>query len=250
MKGLILSAGMGTRLHPLTRTRPKCMVHVAGRPMMEYQLDSLRSAGVENCAIVVGYMADSVRGYFGSDYRGVSLSYVENNDYAMTNNLYSFWLAKAEFDDDILLLEGDLVFDNNLLSQLTQIDEQNIAVVAHYRSHMDGTVILAKEGVAESMVLKVDQGNEFDYRPALKTVNIYRLSRETLGEAIVPEMEEFLAKGRTDQYYEAVFASLIGSGRMNMSVMNTGTSKWAEVDTLGDLRDAERMFDATSAAAS
>ena len=164
MKGLILSAGMGTRLHPLTRTRPKCMVHVAGRPMMEYQLDSLRSAGVENCAIVVGYMADSARGYFGSDYRGVSLSYVENNDYAMMNNLYSFWLAKAEFDDDILLPEGDLVFDNNLLSQLTQIDEQNIAVVAHYRSHMDGTVILAKEGVAESMVLKVDQGNEFDYR--------------------------------------------------------------------------------------
>ena len=92
MKGLILSAGMGTRLHPLTRTRPKCLVHVAGRPMMEYQLDSLRRAGVENCTIVVGYLADAVRGYFGSDYRGVGLTYVENTAYASTNNLYSFFI--------------------------------------------------------------------------------------------------------------------------------------------------------------
>ena len=249
MKGLILSAGMGTRLHPLTRTQPKCMVHVAGRPMMEYQLDSLRSAGVAKCTIVVGYMADSVRGYFGSDYRGVVLSYVENNCHAKTNNLYSLWLAKAEFDDDILLLEGDLVFDDHLVSRLTQMEEQNIAVVDHYRSYMDGTVILANGGVAGSMVLKADQGPGFDYGSALKTVNIYRLSRAALAEAIVPEMEAFVAAGRTDQYYEAVFASLIGSGRMHMAVMNTGKSKWAEIDTLGDLRDAERMFDAPSAAA-
>ena len=249
MKGLILCAGMGTRLDPLTRTRPKCMVHVAGRPMMEYQLDSLRRAGVKDCVIVVGYMADSVRGHFGSYYRGVSISYVENTIYAETNNLYSLWLAKAELNDDILLLEGDLVFDDQLIRQLLQMDERNVAVVDRFRSYMDGTVILANGGVADSMVLKADQGPGFDYGPALKTVNIYRLSRETLTEAIVPEMETFLAKGRTGQYYEAVFSTLIGSGRMNMAVMNTGNNKWAEIDTLGDLRDAQKMFDATSAAA-
>jgi NDP-sugar pyrophosphorylase family protein len=226
------------------------MVHVAGRPMMEYQLDSLGRAGVKNCTIAVGYMAESVRSYFGAEYQGVSLTYVESTIYAETNNLYSLWLAKAGLDDDVLLLEGDLVFDDQLLSRLAQTEKQNVAVVDQYRSHMDGTVILANGGIAASMVLKVDQGPRFDYSPALKTVNIYRLSRETLAEVIVPEMEKFLTKGRTDQYYEAVFASLIGSGRMNMAVMYTGNIKWAEIDTLGDLRDAERMFDATSAAAS
>ena len=99
------------------------------------------------------------------------------------------------------------------------------------------------------MVLKSDQGTGFDYGPALKTVNIYRLSRETLMQAIVPEMEAFLDKGRTDMYYEAVFSSLIESGRMSMAVMNTGNNKWAEIDTLSDLRGAHRMFDAISAAA-
>ena len=249
MKGFILSAGMGTRLDPLTRTCPKCMVHVAGRPMMEYQLDALKRAGVDNCTIVVGYMAESVRGHFGATYRGVSLSYVENKIYAETNNLYSFWLAKAELNEDVLLLEGDLVFNDQLVRQLVQMDEQNVAVVDRFRSNMDGTVILASGGFADSMVLKSDQGSEFDYGPALKTVNIYRLSRETLMQAIVPEMEAFLAKGRTGMYYEAVFSSLIESGRMSMAVMNTGNNKWAEIDTLSDLRDAHRMFDSISATA-
>ena len=250
MKGLILSAGMGTRLDPLTRTRPKCMVHVAGRPMMEYQLDSLRRARVESCTIVVGYMADAVRGYFGSDYRGVSLTYVENAAYASTNNLYSFWLARAEFDDDVLLLEADLVFDDRLVRELVVMDEPNVAIVDLFQSNMDGTVILAENGAAKSMVLKVDQGPGFDYRRALKTVNIYRLSRESLVEDIVPKMGEFLEEGRADQYYEAVFANLISAGRMNMAVMNTGNKKWAEIDTLGDLSEAEKLFAAASAGVS
>jgi len=248
MKGLILSAGMGTRLHPLTRTRPKCLVRVAGRPMMDYQLDSLRMAGVESCTIVVGYMADAVRGYFGSDYRGLSLSYVENTTYATTNNLFSLWLARGEFDDDVLLLESDLVFDDLLVRELVLMDEGNVAVVDRYQSNMDGTVILADGGAARSMVLKTDQGPGFDYGPALKTVNIYRLSKRSLEEAIVPKMEEFLEAGRDDQFYEAVFANLIGAGRMNMAVMNTGNNRWAEIDTLGDLSDAEKVFAAASAA--
>lgn len=250
MKGLILSAGMGTRLHPLTRTRPKCLVQVAGKPMMQYQLDSLRQAGVEECTIVVGHMANAVRTYFGSQYRGLSLSYVENTTYATTNNLFSLWLARGKFDDDILLLEADLVFDHSLVSELLSMDEPNVAVVDRFQPNMDGTVILAQGGAVKSMVLKADQGPRFDYGPALKTVNIYRLSRESLEGSIVPRMKEFLEAGRDDQYYEAVFADLISTGRLDMAVMNTGDNKWAEIDTLDDLNHAERLFSAVSAAVS
>ena len=242
MKGLILAAGMGTRLHPLTRTQAKCLVNVAGKPMMEYQLDSLRRAGIGECAIIVGYMAESVRSYFGSYYRGIRLSYVENADFNKTNNLYSLWLAREEFDDDILLLESDLVFDDMLVSEIAAMKGQNVAMVDRFQPPMDGTVIFANGSDARSMVLKSGQGPGFDYSHALKTVNIYRLTKESLQDAIVPEMEEFLEEGQTGQYYEAVFASLMDSGRMSMSVMNTGNRRWAEIDTLGDLEDAEKMF--------
>ena len=242
MKGLILAAGMGTRLDPLTRDCPKCMVHVAGRPMMEFQLDALLRAGIGNCTVVLGYKADLVRDYFGTKYKGVRITYVENSVYAETNNLYSFLLAKKEFDDDLLLLEGDLVFDSRLVSELAGLADENVAVVDQFRSDMDGTLILAQDGFAKAMVLKADQGPEFDYGPALKTVNIYKLSRQTLADAIIPEMEKFIAEGRTDQYYEAAFSKLIESGRMKMAVMHTEKNKWAEVDTLDDLRKAGKMF--------
>ncbi len=247
MKGLILAAGIGARLHPLTLTRPKCLVEVAGKPMIEYQLDGLRMGGIAECTIVVGYMADSVRSYFGSNYRGLKLSYLENRAYDSTNNLYSLWLARAKFDDDILLLESDLVFDNELISELTLMDPPNVAVVDKFRPNMDGTIILAAGGITKQMVLKSDQGSHFDYGRALKTVNIYRLSQETLVETVVPKLAEFLEDERTDQYYEAVFANLIDSGSMSMSVMHTGRRKWAEIDTEGDLRDAETMFAAPTA---
>lgn len=242
MKGIILSAGMGTRLQPLTLTQPKCLVNVAGKPMMEYQLDAIGKAGIRECAIVVGFMADAVRGHFGLRYRGIDLSYVENTDYANSNNLYSLWLARDQFDDDMLLLESDLVFDDRLVARLVSLRERNVAVVDRFQPHMDGTVILAEGDTAKSMVLKSDQGRWFNYSTALKTVNIYRLSRELLSDVIVPEMESFLEDGRTDQYYEAVFASLIDSGQMEMSVMNTGNNKWAEIDDMGDLRKAEDIF--------
>ena len=127
------------------------------------------------------------------------------------------------------------------------VDDENVAIVDRFESHMNGTVILADDRVAEAMVLKADQGPDFDYRSVLNTVNIYRLSRETLAESIIPEMEEFIAEGRTDQYYEAAFAKLIQSGRMNMTVMMTGKNRWAEIDTLEDLRYAEKMFVSASA---
>ena len=247
MKGLILSAGMGTRLDPLTRTCPKCMVHVAGKPIMEHQLDALRSAGVNECTVVVGYMADSVRNHFGREFHGVSLSYVENTVYSETNNLYSLCLAKADLDGDTVLLEGDLVFDDELIGRLVGLDDENVAIVDRFESYMDGTVVLANNGVATAMVLKADQGSDFDYGPVLKTVNIYRLSRETLADSIIPEMEEFIANGRTDQYYEAAFAKLIESGSMNMAVMMTDKNRWAEIDTLEDLSKAEKMFNSASA---
>lgn len=248
MKGIILAAGMGTRLLPLTLTQPKCLVNVAGKPMMAYQLDAIRAAGIEECTIVVGYMAESVRTCFGSNYRGVRLSYVENTTYDTSNNLCSLWQARSEFNDDVLLLESDLVFDDRLICELIEMDEPNVAVVDRFRPGMDGSVILANGGVAKALLLKSEQPQGFDYSSALKTVNIYRLSSETLVETILPGMEEFLAEGRTDQYYEAVFASLIRSKRMDMSVMHTGNMQWSEIDTLDDLRETETMLQASTPA--
>ena len=177
MKAVILAAGQSTRLRPLTDHLPKCLVGVHGKPLLQYAMESLVQAGIQHCVIVVGYLGDQVQQQFGSQFGNVRLTYVINERYMETNNLYSLWLGRHELDDDILLLECDILFDVGLLNDVTQTGFPDVAVVDRFQSPMDGTVILAGRGVAKCMVLKSEQGINFDYSHALKTVNIYRLSQ-------------------------------------------------------------------------
>ena len=242
MRGIILAAGMGTRLKPLTDVTPKCLVPVNGKPMLEYQLECLATAGLEQCVLVVGYRASQIANRFGNNHRGMAISYVQNELFQETNNLYSLWLARNHLDDDILLLESDLLFEADMIQQLIQHPAKSVAVVNRYEPPMNGTVILAANDIANAMVLKVNQTLGFDYTSALKTVNIYKLSKSDMRSSVIPELSSFVDSGRTDQYYEAIFSDLIAQKRLQMSILRSEDLKWAEVDTQEDLSAAEELF--------
>ena len=244
MKAVILAAGQGTRLSPLTNRVPKCLVRLHGKPIMQRQLESLDKAGFEQCVVVVGYRGDQVEYQFGPNFRNVEITYVYNERFQETNNLYSLWLARDYLDDDILLLECDLVFEDGLLKDLAQVTYPDVAVVDWFRPTMDGTVILAREGLAESILLKSQQAEQFDYSYALKTVNIYSLSRDTMVRRFLPALDRYVDTGVTDVFYEAILAELVSQGKLNMAVHLTGDRKWTEIDTVDDLREAEALFPA------
>ena len=247
MKAIILAAGMGTRLRPITMSIPKCLVPVNSKPIMEHQLEALLLAGVQDVILVVGHLAELLSGKYGASYGGMNIHYVRNHIYDRTNNIYSLWLAKQHLDSQVLLLEGDLVFEPELLQRLTQTREPNVAIVERFQPYMDGTVILTNglpaNGLwASRMVLKAHQGDDFDYASAFKTVNIYKLSQELLQDQIVPQLDSYVAQQRYDQYYEAVFADLIAKDAMRLAVLCAAPNKWAEVDTWEDLQAAEELF--------
>ena len=129
MKAIILAAGMGTRLRPITRTIPKCLVQVNSKPILEHQLDSLLLAGVREVVLVVGHLAELLSEKYGTSYGGMNIHYVENRIYDRTNNIYSLWLARQHLNSQVLLLEGDLVFEPELLLRLTQSPEPDVAFV-------------------------------------------------------------------------------------------------------------------------
>ena len=162
----------------------------------------------------------------------------------------------------VRLLEGDLVFEPELLQRLIQSPEPHVAIVERLQPYMDGTVILSNgpgingpgingpgingPGInglrASRMVLKAYQGDDFDYASALKTVNIYKLSQAVLQEQIVPELDSYITQQQYNQYYEAVCDDLISRDAMRLAVICAAPNRWAEVDTWEDLQAAERLF--------
>lgn len=243
VKALILAAGTGTRLRPLTDDRPKCMVEVSGKPMLLRCLAQLERSGIKKASIVVGYLEHVIRDAVGERFGSLEIEYVSNPDFATTNNLYSLFLAKPVIDDDILLIEADLLFDDALFSSLMKTADDNVAVVDQYGPGMDGTVVIARPGtdVAARFVLKRDQPKDFDYAPALKTVNVYKLSRAFMLDGFFPEAARWVSESRTDQYYEAVIAALVDKGRP-LSVFRMNGLRWSEVDDTDDLARAEKVF--------
>ena len=241
MQAVILAAGQGTRLRPFTNECPKPLVSVQGKPMLYYQLEALDGAGVRECVIVVGCCADLVRETIGARFGNVAISYVENEIYDRTNNIYSLWLARRSIVDDILLLEGDLVFEPALLLDLLDAPYDNVAVVDRYDSTMNGTVIQAAGDLATAMVLKADHPPDFDYGSALKTVNIYKLSGRAVRWQVMPYLDEYIARGQTSHYYEIAFARAIADGSLRMHVLGTGPRWWTEIDNVDELRHAQTM---------
>jgi choline kinase len=109
---IILAAGQGTRLRPLTDERPKCMVEVEGRSLLEWQLIAARDAGVRNIAVVRGYMKESI------NFPGVT--YLENPFYETTNMVETLWCAESLFDDSFIVSYGDIIYESTVLERFMQ----------------------------------------------------------------------------------------------------------------------------------
>ncbi|MCB9603692.1 MAG: phosphocholine cytidylyltransferase family protein [Sandaracinus sp.] len=243
MDAVILAAGTGTRLRPLTDDRPKCMVSVLGKPMLEHALGQLEAAGIETTSLVTGYLSEVIEKTYGDRFGKMALRYLPNPEYATTNNIVSLLLAKDAIVTDTLLLEADLVYDDGMLAELASHPARNVALVDRFAPPMDGTVIVSADGTnADRMVLKVDQGPDFVREGTWKTVNLYKLSGEDLRELVLPRIDAWVKSGRTQTYYEAVFAELVAEGRWPMAILPTGRFRWAEVDDVQDLAHAEKLF--------
>ena len=105
MRAIILAAGAGTRLSPLTSNCPKCLVPAGSRVLLDYQIGALRRVGVEDIVLVIGYKAGQIRRHCGAAAR-----YIENPEYLTTNSIYSFFLARQELDTDLFLFNCDILF--------------------------------------------------------------------------------------------------------------------------------------------
>ena len=178
MQAIILAAGMGRRLGELTKNNTKCMVEVNGVKLIDRVLTYLSHLDVKRIVIVVGYQAENLVNYVENQYGSLNIEFVENPIYDKTNNIYSLALAKDKFkEDDTLLLESDLIYEESMLRLLVDNQQPDLALVAKYEKWMDGTMVCIDD---EYNIVNFISKDAFDYNDVdsyYKTVNIYKLSR-------------------------------------------------------------------------
>ena len=138
MQAIILAAGMGRRLGELTKNNTKCMLEVNGRRLIDRFIDQLSKYNLHRIVIVVGYEGKKLVEYISN----LNISFVNNPIYDKTNNIYSLALAKDLLcEDDTILMESDLIFDDGMLDLLVNNPERDLALVAKYENWMDGTMV-------------------------------------------------------------------------------------------------------------
>ena len=205
MQAIILAAGMGRRLKELTKDSTKCMVRVGGRTLIERALSQLDGFGLDRIVIVAGYRGGKLKDYVRSLKIRTPIVFVDNPVYDKTNNIYSLYLAKDYLlEDDTLLLESDLIFEERVLRRLVEAPYPSLALVAKYESWMDGTVVTLDE---EDHILDFISKKNFNYADAdryYKTVNIYKFGKEFSASYYVPFLEAYCRALGNNEYYEQV----------------------------------------------
>lgn len=245
MQAIILAAGMGRRLGEYTRDNTKCMLPVNGERLIDRVLGQLSQLGLSRVVIVVGYKGQNLIDYIGHRYDDrLKIEYVNNPVYDKTNNIYSLSLAKDKLqEDDTLLIESDLIFDDSLFRMILDNPYPNLALVDKYETWMDGTMVRIDE---DNNIVNFIPKKAFKYKDVdsyYKTVNIYKFSREFSQNKYVPFLEAYSKALGNNEYYEQVLRviTLLDNAELKALPITNG-AKWYEIDDVQDLDIAETLF--------
>lgn len=248
-RALILAAGLGSRLRPLTLETPKPLVEVHGTPILHNALRGLARMGVREATLVVGYRSEVIQSSCKSEFAGVRITYAPSTAYEHTGSAYSLWLARDTLlRGDTLVLEGDVFFEPAILARLLASRHANVGAVAPFTDALSGSAVtLTDEGQIDRFLMNRTAA-DCNGVELFKTVNLYRFSAATLRERIVPALDAAMLAGEQRCYVEQILSRLIDARGLTLNAALCGDLDWFEIDSADDLRIAETIFAPRAAA--
>ncbi len=239
MKAIILAAGVGSRIRPLTDNCPKSLLKVDGKTILEMMLSHLQDCGINEVVFILGYLQDQIKDFVKTNFPDLKTHFVTNERYAETNTGFSLMLAKNLIDESVFIkFDADVVFDKEILKRLIDCDYSNCLCI-------DKNINLDAEEI------KVIVGDQNRVIKASKTVNpkdavgesigIEKISGET-ANLLFAELEIMMEdKQNHQEYYEAAYERLIDKN-VPFYALDISGLKWTEIDTKEDFITAERIF--------
>jgi len=237
-RAVILSAGRGGRLTPLTDHRPKCLVPVAGRPVLEWQLLALAAAGVREATVVTGFGADQVDAAVKLMDAPLAVSSRFNPFYAVADNIGSVWTVRDLLRDGTLLINGDTLMDPRVAAQVLAEARAPVSVTIDRKAHYD----------ADDMKVRLDGdrlariGKDLDEEIHGESIGLLAF-RGDGGERFVAALDRLLREpGAHARWYLASVDRLAAAG--GVGIVSIEGLPWAEIDFPHDLPIAERRLQA------
>lgn len=238
MKAVILAAGISSRLRPLTDDTPKCLLKVGEKTILELTIDNILANDIVDVTIVTGYLEEKIRNFVSNKYPGLHVTYIYNEVYSSTNNIYSLWLTKANvLGNNMLLMDSDIIFDKEIITKLlTSYHENCLALKRHDVQDEEIKVKVGENG----RVLEI--GKEVKLQDANgESIGIEKFGVETLKELFTIIERKIIVEKNVNQFYEAAFQELADKGA-NIYTVDTTDYICMEIDTAADLEAARLIL--------
>ena len=236
MIGVLLAAGMAKRLRPLTDERPKCLLTVGSRTLLQRTVDAMLAAGIQELVVVTGYRGEMIRQFLTDHYPEIDIHFLHNADYEHNNNIYSLWMTRELVRGrDFLLMDSDILCDPKIVARVLQEPGTALALNRH------------ELGEEEIKVIVDDQNRILEIS---KTCSIQQAIGESVGiekmtadysEALFRELDQMIEhEGLIDIFYERAFERLIPQGH-TFSIVDTTNYFSYELDTPEDFAQATKL---------
>jgi len=234
---VILAAGLGSRLLPYTKSCPKCLVSVNGKPILDRAIEALMIQGYEKLVVVTGYQHQMLCSHLASFRYLIDIDVIYNENYATTSNVASLGMALERTDGPFLLMESDLIFDAGLIARLNRLD--SIALSRFNPNLHHGTVVTLLD--CNSVDRFYVKGPPRQEKPLYKTVNMYSFSSRTV-DRLRNRIERLVPCSDTYRFYECILNELVTEGEIELHLADFDHGWWDEVDNLDDLKRVEQKL--------
>ncbi len=233
MKAIILAAGIGKRFAGIADQRPKCLLDIKGKTLLERTLSALAAAGVKAAVVVIGYGGEMIRQRIGPCYAGIEIAYVFNPDYAK-GAILSLWSARDAFDDDLLIMDADVLFPVALLERLIHSPHANCFLLDASAVNTGEEQMLLTRG---GRVVNIVRGGSGDFDVIGESVGFLKVARADV-PVLRAILHELVTQGQDMIEHEDAFSLFLA--QRDVGFERVDDLPWIEIDFPADLAQAER----------
>lgn len=238
MIGVILAAGVGSRLRPMTNDKPKCLVTTAGKTILQYQLDSYIEAGIRDLIIVVGYEGEKIKSYC-KHIKNINITIIDNDNYENTNNMYSLYLAKDFIKGKCFILNNaDLSIESSLVKMLVD-DKRNDLVAVDVGLYNEESMKLAvnSDGIITDISKQILEPQAYGC-----SIDFYKFSNAS-SEIFFDEIENIIEVNKNlKDWTEVAMQRLFVSEALRFEPFDINGLSWVEIDNYDDLALSDEIF--------